>query len=360
MNLKPNVYGAFHTGQLRSACVDCLCGKKMVIFVTGLCPKHCFYCPVSEEKMYHDVQFANERPLRKGHEIEDLIAEARACNATGASLTGGDPLVQVNRCCEYISALKKEFGPKFHIHLYTWGLSTLATAENLKKLEDAGLDEIRFHLFKDPDFSRILPALKTKMQVTVEVPCIPTPENEAELKELIAFMKQNGLKYLNLNELEFSDANFERLTKRGFTQANEIEYRAKGSLQLGQKIASLGRPEINVHYCSSANKSYLQVGSRMKRRATTTRKPFETVNADGMIEKFVVEGNNLTKETANQITKEFGSMAVYNETKNRIETNEKIAQKLSREFGFDQSRVAEMPVFEPWDVEKIPIRSKKK
>jgi len=250
----------------------------MVIFITGNCNKHCYYCPVSETKMYHDTPFANERPLRNGHEIQDLLEEAHAMNATGASITGGDPLTKIDRCCDYIRALKNEFGNQFHIHLYTWG--TFATPENVKRLEAAGLDEIRFHLFKDPDFERIQPSLKTNMQVTVEVPCIPTPSTETELFELIDYMKTHAIQYLNLNELEFSDANFDRLRDHGFSQAHPDQYRAKGSLQLAYKIAQYARPDINVHFCSSANKSYLQVGQRMKRRATTIAKPFEKIKRD--------------------------------------------------------------------------------
>ncbi|MBS3061114.1 MAG: radical SAM protein [Candidatus Diapherotrites archaeon] len=352
---KINRYGSFALGPKRDACIDCLQGKKMVIFITGICNKHCFYCPVSDEKMRRDNPFANERPLRNGHEIEDLRDEAHAMNATGASITGGDPLTKIDRCVEYITALKKEFGPTFHIHLYTWG--TFATPENVKKLEKAGLDEIRFHLFKDPDFDRILPALKTKMQVTVEVPCIPTKENEKELFEMVEYMKHHRLKYLNLNELEFSDANFDRLLDTGFKQANDIEYRAKGSLQLAFRVADRCRPEINVNFCSSANKSFLQIGQRMKRRAENTKKPFENVNSDGMIEKYAVEGPGLTQALAEKIVSQYGKMIRYNPVKKRLETNEQNAKKIAKKYHLLVAFILEMPAFEPWDVEKIPLNA---
>ncbi len=353
MQFKVNSYGSFALGPKRQACNDCLAGKKTVIFITGLCNKHCFYCPVSDEKMRRDTPFANERPLRNGHEIKDLIEEIKACNSTGASITGGDPLLKVDRCVQYIKGLKKEFGPRFHIHLYTWG--TFASEANLKKLEAAGLDEIRFHLFKDPDFSRILPALKTKLQVTVEVPCIPTKENEKELFEMISFMKQHGIRYLNLNEFEFSDANFDQMQSHGFEQSNDIEYRAKGSLQLAYKIADYARPHINVNFCSSANKSFLQIGQRLKRRAITTKKPFETVNSDGMIEKFIAEGKQLTTATVKKILAEHGKKVFFNSEKKRVETDEKTAATLAEKYGLNTAFVLEMPSFDPWDVEKIPL-----
>jgi len=111
----------------------------MVLFVTGLCSFHCFYCPVSDEKMYKDVVFADEKRVTKD---EDVLEEARAIRATGAGITGGDPLDAVERTCRYIRLLKAEFGAGFHTHLYT--MST--DAAKIRQLAEAGLDEIRFHV----------------------------------------------------------------------------------------------------------------------------------------------------------------------------------------------------------------------
>src|SRR5438128_1551117 len=88
----------------------------MVLFVTGLCSFHCFYCPVSDEKMYKDVVFADEKRVTRD---EDVLEEAHAIQATGAGITGGDPLDAVERTCHYIRLLKHEFGRRFHTHLYT-------------------------------------------------------------------------------------------------------------------------------------------------------------------------------------------------------------------------------------------------
>ncbi|MDO8625545.1 MAG: hypothetical protein Q7R47_05660, partial [Candidatus Diapherotrites archaeon] len=175
-----------------------------------------------------------------------------------------------------------------------------------------------------------------------------------------------------------------RMEEHGFVQANELEYRAKGSLQLGYRIAdyarkpshaipsdrptglsadsprsrnarSQARPEVNVNFCSAANKSFLQVGERMKRRAKTNRKAFEIVNEDGMIEKFVVEGPALTLELAEQLVAQFGRQIHYNAAKNRLETDEKTAKTVSKKSGLDYAFVTEMPSFDGWDVEKIPL-----
>ena len=71
----------------------------MVLFVTGLCGFHCVYCPVSDERMYRDVVYADEKRVTSD---ADVIDEARAIRATGAGMTGGDPLDAVDRTCHYI------------------------------------------------------------------------------------------------------------------------------------------------------------------------------------------------------------------------------------------------------------------
>ena len=73
---------------------------------------------------------------------KSLIHEAEYIDATGAGITGGDPLVVWKRVKTYITLLKKTFGESFNIHLYT---SALKNADHLPDLVAAGLDEIRFH-----------------------------------------------------------------------------------------------------------------------------------------------------------------------------------------------------------------------
>ncbi|MBW2971827.1 4Fe-4S cluster-binding domain-containing protein, partial [Candidatus Woesearchaeota archaeon] len=116
-------------GTLTTGCQHCVRGEKLVLFVTGLCPRHCSYCPISDLKHQHDVTYANEWPTA---DIKDIIEEATLTDAKGAGFTGGDPLVKLARTAAFIKALKRRFGKKFHIHLYT--SFDLATPERLKKL----------------------------------------------------------------------------------------------------------------------------------------------------------------------------------------------------------------------------------
>ncbi len=112
----------------------------MVLFVYGYCDQRdCFYCPLGENRKNVTDVYANERLVE---DDEDVLTEARRMDALGTSITGGEPQEALDRTCHYLSLLKDEFGEDHHTHLYT-GIT--GGRENMRRLSEAGLDEIRFH-----------------------------------------------------------------------------------------------------------------------------------------------------------------------------------------------------------------------
>ena len=127
--MKKTKYYSYKKGKLSKGCQYCIKGYKLVLFVTGLCPRRCYYCPISDKKYQKDNVYANEWPIKN---IREIIKEAKLINAKGAGFTGGDPLCKLWRTFSYIKKLKKVFGKKFHIHLYT--SFDLVNEKTLKKL----------------------------------------------------------------------------------------------------------------------------------------------------------------------------------------------------------------------------------
>jgi len=191
-------YYSLKMGSLCKGCQQCVKGRKLVLFITGLCPRDCFYCPLSEKRAKKDKIWANEKEITKPAEA---IEEAKLCSAHGAGITGGDPLMRLDRTITYIKALKKYFGPTFHIHLYTSLI--LVDEKKLEKLFKSGLDEIRFHpdFLKEKEWEKIILAKKFPWKVGVEIPAIP--QFEEETKRLLAFL-DNRIDFVNINELEFA------------------------------------------------------------------------------------------------------------------------------------------------------------
>jgi len=101
---------------LSKGCVLCHQGAKMVLFVTGRCHRTCWYCPLSSERKGTDTVFANEHPV----DIPSQIIEvAEKMSALGTGITGGEPLLCLDKVTEYCRLLKERFGQDHQIHLYT-------------------------------------------------------------------------------------------------------------------------------------------------------------------------------------------------------------------------------------------------
>lgn len=284
MKTTKTLYYSWKAGELTEGCKRCVEGEKLVLFVTGLCSSRCDFCPVSDRKLYKDVIYANERPLKDENESDAIMEEAKACDAKGAGMTGGDPLVRLDRTIKYIKLLKKEFGKEFHIHLYT--PLKLVNEKNLLRLYESGLDEIRFHPKLDKgaeaDWPKIMLARnkKFKWKVGVEIPVIPGKENETKL--LIGFIADK-VDFLNLNELELADNAVWR-NKKGVKCKDELSYAIKGSDELAKKLlkyaANLG---IRTHYCTCKLKDKVQLAKRILRRANHVKQVFDTLTDEGML-----------------------------------------------------------------------------
>ncbi len=266
---------------LPRGCQICRQGAGLVLFVTGRCERSCFYCPLSEERRGHDAVFANEQTVKQ---IEDILAEGRAMGALGTGITGGEPLLKLDYVLQCLRALKREFGPEHHIHLYT-GL--LPEREVLEKLKAAGLDEIRFHpphsQWSNPvGLKEALQGAKSLgLEAGVEIPAL-----EAAPKIVQAVAAADA--FLNLNELEFSETNFAGLTASGFRPL-DLGCGAEGSREIATEHFLL--EDVKAHYCPSRFKDAVQLRERMKRRAERTARPFDYVSEEGTIIHGVIEGD---------------------------------------------------------------------
>jgi len=327
----------------------------MVLFVTGLCRFHCFYCPVSDDRMYRDVVFADEMAVRSD---DDVLAEARAIGASGAGITGGDPLDVVDRVVHYIGLLKREFGPSFHIHLYT--MST--EPEKIRRIAEAGLDELRFHVPPGlwhraattgfADAARL--ARDLGISVGLEVPLLP--DRKDDLVALIGWAESAGLAFVNLNELEFSEANFGRMRRAGYERKSELSYGVKGADEVATDL--LDRPwRITVHYCSSSYKDAWQLRERIRRRAATVAQPWDVVTEDGTLLKGIIEADD-PERIAASVRRRFrvpGNLIGAAMDRNRVEIAPWILEELAPRIDRPCFLVEEYPTADRLEVERTPL-----
>ena len=278
-------------------CIQCQMGSKLVLFITGHCHWMCDYCPLSENRREIDWMFANERRVEIG-DWDAVIEEARAMNATGAGITGGDPVMARERVLESCKILKNEFGNDFHLHMYT---SIPFKAEWAKDFAEAGLDEIRFHFLdlESEKYTETMAAcVESGMLTGVEIPCEPDKENE--LMQLLETMRDMPVQFLNLNELEITVGNHDNMELRGFNLSDEITAGAAGSGELATRMrdrvmaALIGAadPEdgtvrepypYHLKFCTATYKDSGQLRRRFIRRGEHTISPHEILTEDGTL-----------------------------------------------------------------------------
>jgi len=262
---------------ISKGCEQCAAGGKMVMFVYGYCDQRdCFYCPLGENRKNVGQVYANERPVETD---DDVLTEAKRMDALGSSITGGEPQEVLERTCHYISLLKEEFGEDHHIHLYT-GIP--GGRENMRRLAEAGLDEIRFHppleLWGDmhgTEWEEILYIAREEgLTPAFEIPGI---RPEPEFMELI---DEGAADFCNINEFEMSDGNYRRMQEEGFELKEGHMSAVDGDRE---EILDVMGDHEKVYFCTSVFKDAAQHRRRLKRMARNVRREFDDVTDDGTL-----------------------------------------------------------------------------
>lgn len=321
----------------------------MVLFVTGRCGWNCYYCPVSLEKKGKDVIYANEGRV---YTDDEIIAEAEAMDATGTGITGGDPLLDMDRTVHMIRLLKDRFGKGHHIHLYTATIDP----EKAKRLQDAGLDEIRFHppesVWTDMSSTRLRETVESlDLDVGVEVPALP--HRERELNALVAYCREVGVDFVNLNELEFSESNWDMMEAYGYSVRDELSSAVDGSRETAVAVLKANK-RADVHFCSSTFKDGIQLRRRLIRRAEHTAKPYQQVTEDGTLVRGYIYAKDLGAAES-----ELRSMGVpedmYEVLQDRIEVAPWILEDIADSVGYRCYLSEQYPTADGLEVERTPL-----
>lgn len=259
-------------------CALCCQGAKMVLFITGRCHRSCWYCPISRERSGQDVIYANDRPIR---ELPEIIEEAEQMSALGTGITGGEPMLVLDRVVEACTLLKGRFGSQHHIHLYT---GTAPGESELLRLQGL-VDEIRMHppgevwhcILETPYARSARLAKSLGFDVGIEVPSLPNLSDLAPMLPLLDF--------LNINELEWGEISADEMRRRGLEPADGLHNAVSGAHRWAAGI----RREKKVHWCTSAFKDSVQLRERLKRIAKNTARSFEQITEDGTVVYGVAE-----------------------------------------------------------------------
>ena len=275
-------WGGKTTGFLSKGCIQCIQGRKSVLFITGQCNLSCYYCPVSDRRMHNSHMYINETfipaemPLTNA--IELIKTELDFCGSRGISITGGDPLLAPDRIFTVGKALKDYYGPEFHIHLYTPGRE--GSFEMFQSISQV-VDEIRFHCVTGKDIQKMVLAMDFSWDVGMELPATLNLSESKYFQDLLEIYvteshKRNRKRlFLNLNELEITEANFKRMHKY-ISDSNVMDPIVYGSREEAFKILSMyGQkyPDFNIFFCPQREKDNIQIPRRYFNRASNILLP---------------------------------------------------------------------------------------
>ncbi len=335
----------------------------MVLFVTGLCRFHCFYCPVSERRNQKDVVYANERLVTSD---ADVLEEAHAIGASGTGITGGDPLGVIDRTEHYLHLLKENLGMQHHIHLYTHE----PNPDKLRRLADAGLDEFRLHI---PHYlwgnltgvggayrAVLEQAPEWGIQGGVEIPVLP--EKELELRRLLDALDEIGVDFVNLNELEISETNEDQMGERGYRVDPHNGWGVKGSRAVAERIVRGSNLSIPIHYCSSRFKDGVQLKRRLLRRAERTAPSFAIHTGEGTVIYGIVEApaepdlGKVARRIA-RMARLRGSDYRLDFARRRVELDARALRRIAGLLDLPAFTVEVYPTADALEVERSPLNS---
>lgn len=262
---------------ISEGCRQCARGGKMVLFVSGTCERRdCFYCPLSDTRKDADTVYANEREVTTD---SDVIEEARRMDALGSSITGGEPQEVLDRTCHYISLLKDTFGEDHHIHLYT-GIT--GSQETMRRLAEAGLDEIRFHpplaLWGNLHGTEWEQILYTAREEGI-TPAFEIPGIRAE-PEFLEFLDEGAAEFCNINEFEMTDGNHQRMQDAGYERDPS---HISSVSDTNEEILAEMADHDDVYFCTAMFKDAAQHRRRLKRTAENVCRPFDEITDDGTL-----------------------------------------------------------------------------
>ena len=266
-------------------CELCATGSWSCLFINGKCNCRCFYCPT--EQSIVGLPTTNTLTFPR---VQDYVDYIEQLDFKGVSVSGGEPLITLDASLKFIAAVKKKFGDRVYLWIYTNG--TLVNREILSRLRDAGLNEIRFDIgATEYSLKKAQLAVGLIDHVTVEIPAVP--EEYDLLKNTMHEMSESGISFLNLHQLRLTPHNMPHLMRRNYTYLHGEHLTVLESELTALKLmrhASANSIRMAINYCSFVYKNRFQRAAARRRCSRLIKHPHEDVTENGYIRSLYMKG----------------------------------------------------------------------
>jgi len=266
-NLQGRTYYVGVEKNFPKGCMSCLFGDGLGgIRKTHTCNLTCKFC------YYHDSMEDVEQIPEGMWDIGDNLYEEEDIdlllsiqkNPSGIAYVYLEPFMEIE---EYYSVVKKFSKAGIHQHMYTNGV--LCTDENLKKLAESGLDELRFNLGASNCSDKVIKAMKTAKKyfkaVGIETPMTPEfYESFIEKKEEILSI---GLDFMNCAEFHVGPDNINNYIGEKFYVYKNGYLSPTWSRKITCKLMEMASKEkwdMLVHDCSNHTKYAREINKASK------------------------------------------------------------------------------------------------
>jgi uncharacterized protein len=253
-------------GGLAPGCRHCLQGKWTQVRTTTKCNLDCSFCcyygikDIPEEeriplKMY--LVGSNNRLFTEA-DIRLLIEVQGKKFLKGVAWVHFEPLAAIDKMLSPMKFIHKK---GYHQWLYTNGI--LASKENLKKLADSGLEEIRFNLAATNCSDQVIRNMRTARKYFKYL-CVESPmftayyDNFMKKKKMIL---DTGVDHIHFAELQLFSKTKDNFKREGITYRYKKGYVSPiKSRQLIYNIFETASREkwdnVVLHDCSNSTKFY--------------------------------------------------------------------------------------------------------
>jgi pyruvate formate-lyase activating enzyme-like uncharacterized protein len=196
----------------------------------------------------------------------------------------------------------------------------------------------------------------TSLDVGIEVPAIPG--SLEGLERLVVSAYEAGADFININEFEFSESNWNMMEEMGYRVKDDLSSAVEGSEELALGLMKK-YPKCPIHFCSSVFKDGVQLRKRLIRRANVTARKYDVITDDGTIVKGVVYADDL--EEAASALSGLGipkDLMFIDEDRKRVEVASWKLKKISKKLPYNSYIVEEYPTFDRMEVERMPLDRK--
>ncbi|HOS96637.1 MAG TPA: radical SAM protein [Deltaproteobacteria bacterium] len=263
---------------LSPGCRLCGQGAWSCLFISNLCNARCFFCPARQDNQ--DEPGTSTLTFPRCGDYADYLERF---GFKGASISGGEPLLDVEKALSFVSTIKERLGGNIYLWLYTNG--TRLTRETAMRLADAGLDEMRFNIAATGyDLTPLRMAVGVIPHVTVEIPAIP--EDIEMMRDKLFELDDAGVEFLNLHQIRCTGHNVGNLACRGYTFLHGPQIGILESELTALRLMDHARRHaigLGINYCSLIYRHRFQARSSRMRWAPYMAKSFEEVTGAGLI-----------------------------------------------------------------------------